>query len=167
MTACTGGRPDRVVEPDAIGIISSTETSEDGTTRTLALEDGQEIVVPTTGDITAGGGFPDPDDLLVTGMLDDTRWYRALSEGDPETQLVPDGCYVYSVGPFDDDDSVIFPTGSPDNRFGIRLPKADGFEADDPVRETGEYGTEGSTTFCLNERGEVTGEAHVLRQPSE
>jgi hypothetical protein len=98
MTACTRGRPDRVVEPETIGIISSAETSEDGITRTLALENGQEIVVRTRGDIiVAGSTFAGPDDLLVTGMLDDARWHLTSGEGDPESQLVPDGCYVYAI----------------------------------------------------------------------
>jgi hypothetical protein len=77
-------------------------------------------------------------------------------------------CYQVGIRPFDDGSHVVFPAASPDGGYGIRLTKARDFEADDPNRETRRYGSTGSPTFfCLNEQGEVTGQADLLRRESE
>lgn len=156
--------PDRVATPDAIGIIEDMETSEDGSTRTLQLDDGEEVVVHNTRDLEAYGDA-NVGSLLVTGKLGDVRWNMFLRR---DEELRPLACYALGGRPFDDGDHVVFPAGSPNGPYGIRLPKAPDFEAEDPNRETRRYGSTGSATFfCLNERGQVTGQADLLRRESE
>ena len=156
--------PERVVTPDAIGIIEDMETAEDGITTTLRLDDGEEVVVHHTRDLEAYGGR-NVGFLLVTGSLGDARWNMFLRR---DESLGPSACYALGGRPFDDGDHVVFPAGSPNGPYGIRLPKAPDFEADDPNRETQRYGsTETATFFCLNERGQVTGQGDLLRRQSE
>lgn len=166
LSGCPAGidRPDRIVDPDAIGIIDDVHSSEDGTSRILHLDSGAEVTIVTARDIEVTGnaneGF-----LLVSGTVDDARWSMFLRSG-PETGVQPEDCFVAGVQPFDDGDSVIFPAAGDGGAFGIRLKKADEFRAEPPNPRTGRWGTFDGP-FCLNEAGEVIGQAEALRRESE
>ncbi|MGH7128505.1 MAG: hypothetical protein ACREIV_08035 [Planctomycetaceae bacterium] len=165
LTGCPAGteRPQRIVTPDAVGIIEQIEGSEDGTTKTLRLQSGEEIVVHNTDDIEAYGG-PNTGSLLVSGRLDGLRWHMSL----PPSDLVPTSCYALGARPFDDGSHVVFAAGSPAGAYGIQLPKADDFEAEEPNRQTQRYGSTGVPVFfCVNELGEVTGQEDLLGRDSE
>jgi len=161
----TVDRPERVVTPDAVGIIEDIEASEDGTAKTLLLDSGETVVVDDTRDLEAYGTNANVGFLLITGEPGEARWTMFLQQ---DGGLEPPDCYQVGIQPFDDGSHVILPAASPDGGYGIRLPKAPDFEADDPNRETQRYGSTGSPTFfCLNEQGEVTGQADLLRRESE
>lgn len=156
--------PEGVVTPDAIGIIEDIEASEDGTTKTLLLDSGEEVVVHNTRDIEITGDANEGY-LLVTGEIGEARWNMFVRSGS-ETGTLPESCYVAGSQPFNDGNFVIFPATAPTGAFGIRLPKAEGFEAEDPNPQTLRWGNFDGA-FCLNEQGEVTGQADLLRRESE
>lgn len=164
LAACGGAeRPDRIVTPDAVGVIEMLMSSEDGTTTTLFLETGEEVVVHNADDIDAYGTL-NAGSLLVSGQLDDARWHMSLA---PSEEVPPD-CYVPGVAPFDDGSHVVFPAGGPSGAYGIRLPKSEDFVAEDPDPRTQRYGrAESPTFFCVNSVGEVTGQEDTLRRESE
>lgn len=165
LSACpaTVDRPERVVTPDAIGIIEDIEASEDGTSKTLLLDTGEEVTIHNTRDLEAYGSNAHVGFLLVSGTVGDARWRMFIREDD---DVALRSCYPIGAQPFDDGESVIFPAGAPDGDYGIRLLKAKGFEAEDPNPQTKRWGNFDGA-FCLNEQGEVTGQAEALRRESD
>lgn len=165
LSACpaTVDRPERVVTPDAIGIIEDIEASEDGTSKTLLLDTGEEVTIHNTRDLEAYGSNANVGFLLVSGTVGDARWRMFIRKDD---DVALPSCYPIGAQPFDDGEAVIFPAGAPDGDYGIRLPKAEGFEAEDPNPQTLRWGNFDGA-FCLNEQGEVTGQAEALRGESE
>jgi hypothetical protein len=79
---------------------------------------------------------PRPGDLWITGAIGGREWYYAVPhEGD---------CWVLVSEAQDLGSDVWF-------RFGLRLPKSDGFES--PGIPS--LNMQGGVKFCLNDRGEV------------
>lgn len=160
LVACGGlPRPDRVVEPDAVGLIISVDRS-DPSREIVALEGGDsvEIDIADAHDLTGPG--IDADRVLLYGTTDGDIWYATLSLA--ETARLPDCYTIGSDAAFDEPGSVVL-VFADHPEFGVRLPKRDDFvlPPSTALRSDGRYaaGVEGTSggSFCVDADGAVFG----------
>lgn len=136
FVACSD-RPSDPLSPSIVGVITNDETS------VISLADG------TTFDIhgargLAGNGRPPSGQLLLAGEHDGERWYFHIPA---ESRRCP---FAASYGDaWEEEDGFVF-------EVGFRLPKADDFE---PLRGSRDVENPVLRTLCVNEHGEVIGEA--------
>lgn len=125
--------PDVVCTPSVAGIVSEVETQPGGTVYTL--EDGEQILIAVSA--RAFGSMPSLGDLFMSGESEECRRFRARAI--PRDLYEYGACLGIGQAAIDDGDFVIF-------QDGLRVPKAQGFEAQ--ARYV-------SGVACLNERGEI------------
>lgn len=86
---------------------------------------------------------PSVGELLIAGERNDgERWYYALTDGDRPCLF-----YISFSGVWDEADAIVW-------GFGLRLLKSADYVPPDLVRERYDH-----IVLCVNERGEVIGEA--------
>ena len=137
LAGCSN-RPSDPLSPSIVGVITNDETS------VISLADG------TTFDIhgargLAGNGRPPSGQLLLAGEHDGERWYFHIPA---ESRRCPFTFGSYGDA-WEEEDSFVF-------EVGFRLPKADDFE---PLRGSRDIEDPVFCMLCINEQGEVIGEA--------
>ena len=128
--------PTRVYELTDSGVVESVEQIEGGGLR-VALARGDSLdILP--GAVDLYGELVLPDELLLMGSSDSGDAYVTLG-------TVLDACYILEEPAVDDGTHLVFD-------FGLRLPKAPGFDPG-PI-DDGRFPSfmEG---FCINAAGEV------------
>ena len=132
-------KPAEPVTPSIVGVVASPD-DELIRTPVVRLADG------TTLDLTGAepllGGAPRSGELLIAGEKDGERWYYALTADDFQCPF-----RVSSHDAWDEPDAIVL-------GFGLRLVKAVDYE---PPALAREYYP--GIVLCVNERGEVMGEA--------
>jgi hypothetical protein len=158
LAGCGIARPDRLIEPDVVGLVTSTDRPRPDDPLTVELND-RSIEIDTRSVLALGASGIGPGVLLLYGEDDGRIWYATAILR--ETSPVP-GCYALSGdAAFDAPDAVVLV--SLDWRdVGLRLPKRDGFAAppgdissDDGRYLTGERGE--LAVFCVDPHGAVFG----------
>lgn len=140
LTGCPGpatlptGAPDRVYDPELVGVITSIQEVEGGVN--VALDDGESVRI-ATGTPSIAGRIS-KGDLLFYGERDGRAWYATAYPGD-ET------CFVLQESAIDEDALIRFSSG-------LRLPKAPDF--DPGIATNGEYARIGHF-LCIDRHGEV------------
>jgi hypothetical protein len=104
---------------------------------------------------------PNDGELLLLGTYDGRPWYLAIPRPAPG---YPSGCYWLGTRAWNEPNAILFDVGGDyaSGRLGLRLEKADGFQADfwggrkpEVYRQT--------DVLCVNRDGEVTGTIDALR----
>lgn len=148
------GPLDRLIEPDAIGVISDISNPIEGI-RTVEFEGGQTVEFPDSSVNVNGSGY-NVGHLLLVGEDYGRSWYAAFSLH----ELSPvDGCYWTAGVAYDQPDAVIIVNPGDWDGVGLRLPKRDDFDVGDAfVDSAGLYrmGTEyPQGRFCVDTSGSV------------
>lgn len=161
LTACSLSRPDRVVEPDAIGVIVVVESADrsDPSRLIVRLQSGETIEIDQNDALDLGGPGIDADRILLYGHVDRREWFATSSLAETAR---PEGCYtIHGGAAFDEPNSVVLVFAS-QSGIGIRLLKRNSFEPPpEIVRADGRYvgGVEGTgpVSFCIDPTGAVFG----------
>jgi len=154
LASCVPGRPNRVVEADAVGLVSAVNNPA-GAERTVELEDGRIIEVPRNATPLNGSGI-NPGQLLLFGQDFGRSWYARIPL--QEVSSVNE-CYWIAGMAYDELNAVIIVAGEEWRGVGLRLPKRDDFEMpDNVVASDGLYQMGGEYPvgqFCVDINGEV------------
>lgn len=150
LAACSLERPNRIIEPDVVGVVSSTDYREDGAVILVEL-DGDSIEFDHTEAIAFVARGIAPDGVLLYGEDEGRTWYASL--GIRETGPLQ-GCYVLApAAAFDEPNAVILVFVEWRN-VGLRLPKREGFTVPPGVVvESGRYIER--SAFCVDPEGRV------------
>lgn len=155
VAACVPGRPDRLVEADAVGVVKAVGSSIDSV-RTVEFEDGHTISVPEKSALALNGAGYNQGDLLLFGEDYGRSWYARLG---PDQLYGVDGCYWITGVAYDEPGAVIV-LSNEWRGVGLRLPKApDSVVPPDLVNSEGRYGGGEYPTggFCVDSTGTVFG----------
>lgn len=163
ICGCGLSKPGTLIQPDAVGVIVSTERTA-GRLVTAHLDD-RSIEIDTGSALDLYGPGIGPDMLLLYGDDGGRTWYLTSALAPPlgREDSPPRDCYPVTAGAaFDDPDAVIFVFGAWRD-VGLRLRKRADFDVPASLisPETGRYrmgveGTEGGP-FCVDPDGFVFG----------
>lgn len=158
LAACTLSRPDRVVEPETIGVIASVDRS-DPSQLVVELSGGATVTIDRDGALELAGPGIDAERVLLFGRVNRRTWYATAPTS---VTARPEDCYeISSDAAFDELDSLVL-VYADHSDFGVRLPKQEGFALPSiSVRPDGRYagGPEGTSggSFCIDAHGAVFG----------
>ncbi len=151
--------PERVYTPDAVGVVDNFESVPDR--RGVAqARIGDRVILFTDDSPRSLEGLSEPwsDGLLIYGEeADGTSWY--VMRPSPESGACH---WLYTNRAFDDGTHVIFGLS---DAAGVRLPKADDFEAARTPQPEGHYPMT-LVAWCLNAEGEVVRSSGVVPPPT-
>lgn len=156
LVACGGlPRPDRIVEPDAVGLIISVDRS-DPAREVIELEGGEAVEIDIDDALELSGPGIDSGRVLLYG--DDGRpWYATASTA--ETVGPPDCYMLHSDAAFDEPQSVLV-LFAQWRGTAIELGKRDDFSVPPGrIRSDGRYegGEVPTGTVCIDSSGLVFG----------
>ena len=143
--------PTQILTPEVAGIVATTTRSGSGVT---TVEVGFRRVSLGANDRAVQAGAPSAGDLLLAGSTPEP-WFLSTSFNHD------DACYVASASRvFSEPDSVVLAFGRWSG-FGIRIPKAPGYDDRRFVVKDAEghleYSGFGGIALCLNDLGQITG----------
>lgn len=156
LSGCPGfrasGPPERVLEPEAVGVVAEVTTARGSDRRRYVLEDGREITPEGDIDRLSGPG-PEEGRLLIVATDADVTYMVSLVRR--ETMTGAAECYAIDRAAWARDGDIIF--GFPDSDVGLRLP-ADPTYRPQSDEETGAIrGVHGSPPQCVTPDGIVRG----------
>ena len=136
------GCSDKPADPVTPTIVGVVESSDDELVQTPVVQLSDGTNYDLTGATPLVGRGPRQGELLIAGEQNDgERWYHALTADDSRCPFRVSGKL------WEEPDAVVL-------EFGLRLLKADDYEPPDLPLES--YG---GLLLCVNEHGEVIGEA--------
>jgi hypothetical protein len=161
LVGCTVPGP-TVAAPEVAGTVIAVDHTGGGLIDHYRLQTGAIVTVDRNNTIVALRTTPEVKarDLILAGKIPEGDWVMEIGEGTLAGRA-DIGCYGLTLDALDADRSVIFqvePTRTTDPRWRLRLSTTPGFgwQRGGQPRSDGTY--VGGTTFCLNGRGEVTGQ---------
>lgn len=157
VSGCPAPQVVSVGLPQSVGfIVESTVTERFGeeVVYELTLDDGTTVTIDERAAHQVAGSTGiagNRTDLLITGEVNDQRWWLVLIEFGPN-QSMPSDCYGLISDGTDEGDTILFDSG-------LRLPKAAVFDPGGEYAD-GRYDSPGvgsaPAMFCINPDGEVT-----------
>ena len=161
LAGCMAQGP-AVAVPQVAGTVTAVEHTGGGFIDHYRLDTGAIVTVDRNTAIVAVRTTPEvkAGDLILAGKIPEGDWVMEIGEGTLAGRA-DIGCYGLTLDALDAGDSVIFQverTKTTDPRWRLRLPKtrAFGWQPGGQPRSDGSYVR--GTSFCLNGRGEVTGQ---------
>ena len=158
FAGCTAVQP-TVATPEMAGIVIAVDLTDSNFER-YRLDTGATVTVDRNSTIIAyKTAEAKARDLVIAGRIPQGDWVMELGVGTVGKADI--GCFGLTLDALDAGDSVIFqvePMRTTEPRWRVRLRKtrAFGWQSGGQPRSDGSY-LEG-TVFCLNGRGEVTGQ---------
>jgi hypothetical protein len=154
LTGCPGFRasapPDRVLEPELLGVVTDWTTAPGSDERIYTLEDGTEV--SSEGEtIWLTGLGPAEDRLLLVAQEGDVTYLLTLPRAD-EMTTAPD-CYAIYEGAWARDGDILF--GFPKHDVALRLPASSTYEPRTEEDHGYIIGTVGSDPHCVTPEGIV------------
>ncbi|MGH2382418.1 MAG: hypothetical protein ACRDG7_14540 [Candidatus Limnocylindria bacterium] len=157
LSACGGlSRPDRVVEPDAAGLIVRVDRS-DPSREVVELEGGETIEFDGTDALELAGPGIDSDRVLIFGDTGGRDWYATASTSETPA---PGACYILDGdAAFDEPDAVLM-VFVEWRDTAIELSKRDDFSVPPgTIRSDARYegGEVPAASVCIDSNGLVFG----------
>jgi hypothetical protein len=156
LTGCPGFRasapPERVLEPELLGVVTDWTTVPGSDERIYVLENGTEV--SSEGEtIWLTGLGPAEDRLLLVAHEGDTTYLLTLPRAEEMTSA-PD-CYAISQGAWLRDRDILF--GFPEHDVALRLPAAPSYDPRAQTEEDHGYiiGVVGDDPHCVTPEGIV------------